>query len=111
MTIPRVSRFLKASRLLLGAGAVLVCLALPVRASASTIAANCGTCGSHNTSFNISYSLLNDAQNIYQFVVTATYGSPVDFTYINAISFKLDAYNDSSDYENGTPTVVGPAED
>jgi hypothetical protein len=83
--------------------------AAPSVAHASTIPANCGTCGSHNTSFDISYQLVDDVNNIYKFVVTATYGSSADFTYINAISFKVDSLG-SDDYST-TPSVVGPAED
>jgi hypothetical protein len=76
-------------------------------ARATNILPNCSTCGNHNTSWDLTLSLVNDATNIYQLTVTATYGNPVDFAFINAISFKIDAFTNNYD---AAPTVTGPAE-
>jgi len=96
---------------------VLICalvsgLLAPAAARASSIDWNCATCGDHNTSFDVTYALLNPANNTYQLLITATYqpagaGVP-DFTYISGIAFKLADLT----YENGTPILnSGPAED
>jgi hypothetical protein len=77
-------------------------------ARAGTIAPNCGTCGTHNTGWDLTLSLINDASNVYQLTVTATYGSPVDFVFVNAIAFKIDSF--TGQYE-ANPSVTGPAED
>jgi hypothetical protein len=92
--------------------AVVFGLLAPAAAQASSIDYNCGTCGDHNTSFDVTYSLLNPLANTYQLTITATYqpvgaGGP-DFTYISAIAFKLANLT----YQNGGPALAsGPAED
>ncbi|MGE5835240.1 MAG: PEP-CTERM sorting domain-containing protein [Acidobacteriota bacterium] len=92
------------------AGMLLTGLALvmPNVAQATTILPNCGTCGNHNTAWDLTYALIDDANNIYTLTVTATYGSPVDFVYVNTIAFKIDAFTNNYD---SIPTVTGPAED
>ena len=102
----RLTRLTGLRGLVGGIGLAAALSLVPVSASASTIPANCGTCGSHNTSFDLSYSLVNASLNLYQFVVTATYGSTVDFAYLDSVSFKID----SASYA-GTPGVAGPNED
>ena len=76
-------------------------------AQATTILPNCGTCGNSNTTWDLTLSLLDDANNIYRLTATATYGDPVDFAFVNAIAFKIDALD--GNYE-ATPTVTGPVE-
>lgn len=84
-------------------------LLVPNAANASTIPYDCGTCGNHNTAFDITYSLVNAATNTWNLTITATYqpagaGVP-DYTYINAIAFKIGGVT----YENFTPSVTsGP---
>jgi hypothetical protein len=92
------------------AGVVFTGLALvvPSVANATSILPNCGTCGAHNTAWDLTYALVNDSENIYQLTVKATYGSPVDFVYVNSIAFKIDAFTNNYDVD---PTVSGPAED
>jgi hypothetical protein len=80
-------------------------LVVPNVARATTILPNCGTCGSHNTTWDLTLALINDSQNIYQLTVTATYGSSVDFVFVNAISYKVDAFTNNYD---SSPTVAGP---
>jgi hypothetical protein len=94
------------------AGVVFTGLALvPSVANATSILPNCGTCGNHNTAWDLTYTLVNDAENIYQFTVTATYGSTVDFVYVNSIAFKFDSFPQNSNYDS-TPTLNGaPPED
>jgi hypothetical protein len=86
---------------------------LPTGAAASTIAYNCGTCGAHNVSWDVTYAVVNGALHQYTLNLTATYdptgaGAPNgwDFTNINAVAFKISG----AGYD-ATPTVVGPAED
>ena len=94
------------NRFLVPAGLLVALLGFSAPVAANTlIPANCGTCGAHNTSFDVSYDLINDANNIYEVTITATYGSPLDFLYINDLAFKIDAFDGKYD---GTPTVVAP---
>ncbi len=94
---------------LLGGFLFLLILAFAGEARATTIVPNCGTCGSHNTAWDLTLALLSDPQNIYQLTVTATYGSPRDFIWVNAIAFKVDAFTNS--YEgNPSVSVTGPIE-
>jgi len=94
---------------LLGGFLFILILAFAGEARAATIAPNCGTCGSHNTAWDLTLALLSDSQNTYQLTVTATYGSPRDFIWVNAIAFKVDAFTNS--YEgNPSVSVTGPAE-
>jgi hypothetical protein len=76
-------------------------------ARATTILPNCSTCGNHNTAWDLTLELIGDTSNIYELTVRATYGNPVDFVFINAISFKIDAFVNNYD---ANPTVRGPAE-
>jgi hypothetical protein len=76
-------------------------------AQASTILPNCATCGNHNTAWDLTLTLINDTENIYQLTATATYGNPVDFDFVNAIAFKIDPFVNNYDT---SPTVTGPAE-
>lgn len=93
-------------RLAGGIGLAAALWLVPAPASASSIPANCDTCGSINTTFDLSYSLVNASKNLYQFVVKATYGSVIDFAYLDSIAFKIDSASYASN-----PTVVGPSED
>jgi hypothetical protein len=77
------------------------------QADAATILPNCATCGNHNTAWDLTLALIDDANNTYQLTVTATYGNPADFVFVNAIAFKIDAF--TGEYDT-TPTVQGPAE-
>ena len=93
--------------------AATVWFLVPASAGATTIQAGCGTCGSHNTSFDITYIEIDPGANIYQVTVTATYapgGGAVDFAYINDVTLKFDAFS-TNDYENGTPTLVSATQD
>jgi hypothetical protein len=77
-------------------------------ARATTILPNCGTCGDHNTTWDLTLALIDDTNNIYQLTATVTYGSPVDFEFINAVAFKVDPFVNNFE---ANPTVTGPAED
>jgi PEP-CTERM motif-containing protein len=80
---------------------------VPAAAQATTILPGCGTCGDSTTTWDLTLALLDDANNIYQLTATATYGTPNEFVFVNAIAFKIDAFIDSYD---ATPTVTGPPE-
>jgi len=97
-------------RMILAAAVVLGLLA-PRAANASSINFNCGTCGNHNTSFDITYALVNAGTNTYDLTIVATYqptgaGAP-DFVYLNDVAFKLDNVS----YDSNPTYVSGPAED
>lgn len=94
----RLAGFLFAALLLVGA----------TDARATTILPNCGTCGNHNTAWDLTLALIDDPNNIYQLTVRATYGAPVDFAFVNAVAFKVDSFTNQYDTN---PTVTGPAED
>ena len=96
-------------RLLGGFLFILLLLAFAGEARATTIAPNCGTCGSHNTAWDLTLALINNSENIYQLTVTATYGSPRDFIWVNAIAFKVDAFTNSYEGNPGV-SVTGPTE-
>lgn len=96
-------------RLLGGFLFILLLLAFVGEARATTIAPNCGTCGSHNTAWDLTLALINNSENIYQLTVTATYGSPLDFIWVNAIAFKVDAFTNSYEGNPGV-SVTGPIE-
>jgi PEP-CTERM motif-containing protein len=98
---------------LLGASVLLVgfLFGAPSTAQAVTIGPTCGTCGSHNTTFNISFALVNAATNVYDITITATYGTPVDAPYISAVGIKIDGVNvenfvSASGSDGGTWTKV-----
>jgi hypothetical protein len=87
----------------------LATLLVPATSQASTIPYNCATCGNHNTAFDITYFQLDAAQNTYALTVMAWYqpagAGAMDYTYINAISMKLDGLT----YQNSTPSMsFGP---
>ena len=97
-------------RMILAAAVVLGLLA-PRAADASSIDFNCGTCGNHNTSFDVTYALVNAGTNTYDLTIVATYqptgaGAP-DFTYLNDVSFKLTDVS----YDTTPSFVSGPVED
>ena len=80
---------------LLGASVLLVgfLFGAPSTAQAVTIGPTCGTCGTHNTAFDISFAVFDNAAHIYDITITATYGSPVDAPYISAVGIKIDGAN------------------
>ena len=77
---------------LLGASVLLVgfLFGAPSTAQAVTIGPTCGTCGSHNTTFNISFALVDNVAHIYDVTISASYGTPVDAPYISAVGIKVD---------------------
>ncbi|HYN09381.1 MAG TPA: PEP-CTERM sorting domain-containing protein [Vicinamibacterales bacterium] len=77
-------------------------------AQATTILPNCGTCGNHNTAWDLTLSLIDDTNNIYQLTAKATYGAPVDFAFVNAVAYKVDPFTNQYD---ANPTVTGPQAD
>jgi len=92
-------------RLLLATTVILV-LGAPSVAQATTIPANCATCGGHDTAFDVTYLLTGSTATefTYDLKITASYGATLDFTYIDAIAFKLDGVSYVS-----TPTLTsGP---
>ena len=98
---------MNARRWVVGLAVVAAVGLVPGAARASTIPASSA---SHNTQFDISYQLVDSTNNIYKLYVTATYGSNLDYTYINDVAFKLNDASQSSDYDV-TPTVTGPPTD
>jgi len=86
-------------------------LVVPSVAHATSILPNCNTCGAHNTAWDLTYALVNDAQNIYEFTVKATYGSPIDFAFVNSIAFKFDSFPQATDYDTNPTLNSAPAED
>jgi len=84
-------------------------LIVPATSHASTIPYDCTKCGSHNTAFDITYSVINAADNTYEMTITALYqpdgAGAVDYTYINALSLML--YDVT--LQNSTPSFTsGP---
>ena len=72
----------------------LVMLLVPATSQASTIPYDCGTCGSRNTAFDITYTLIDGVAHTYEVTVTALYepvvpGAP-NYAFINAIAMKFD---------------------
>src|SRR4030095_9407185 len=62
----------------------------PGTAQAITIAANCSTCGSHGTSFDITFALTGTA-TVYDVTITANYVGPTfDWTDLSGLSIKVD---------------------
>ena len=81
-------------RFLLTAVTVAILLALPKAMHASTIPYDCATCGNHNTSFDLTYALVDGAAGTYDLTITALYrpsgaGIP-DYKYLDDFAFKLD---------------------
>jgi len=62
----------------------------PSTAQAITIGPTCGTCGSHNTQFDITFAATGTA-TVYDVTIVATYvGGTFDWTDISGISLKVD---------------------
>src|SRR6185503_14770978 len=62
----------------------------PSTAQAITIAANCGTCGSHATQFDISFALVDAATHTYDVTIVATYVGPTfDWNNITAVGLNV----------------------
>jgi hypothetical protein len=62
----------------------------PGTAQAITIAANCSTCGSHGTSFDITFAPTGTA-TVYDVTITANYVGPTfDWTDLSGLSIKVD---------------------
>jgi hypothetical protein len=83
-------------------------------ASAGVIGPDCSTC--HNTSWELTYTVVDPLNFIYDFTLTATGGASLDYDYIDAVAIKV-APNDAS-YEGvqdllsapgGTSAWVDPA--
>jgi hypothetical protein len=70
--------------------ALALSLPNPAAADPITIGPTCATCGSHNTTFTISVTEVDPVQFIYGVSITATYGSPLDYSYISAVGIKFD---------------------
>jgi len=81
-------------RLILATSMGLAMMLVPATSQASTIPYNCSSCGSHNTSFDITYFAANPDEDIYAFTVTAWYqpagAGAMDYTFIDAIALKLN---------------------
>jgi hypothetical protein len=60
-------------------------------ASADVLGPNCGTC--HNTSWELTYSVVDPLNFIYDFTLTATGGASLDYDYIDTVAIKV-ASND-----------------
>ena len=75
-----------------GVAVVLVALLwAPSTAQAVTIGPSCGTCGSHNTQFDISFAVFDNAAHIYDVTIVATYvGGTFDWASLDGLSFKVD---------------------
>ena len=96
-------------RLILATAMGLATLLVPATSQASTIPYDCVKCGSHNTAFNITYTVVDDAAHTYDLTITALYqpagAGAMDYTYINAVSMWIYGVT----YENGSPSVIsGP---
>lgn len=96
-------------RLILATAMGLATLLVPATSQASTIPYDCEKCGSHNTAFDITYTVVDDAAHIYDLAVTAFYqpagAGAMDYTYINAIAFSLAGLT----FQNNTPSMIsGP---
>jgi len=63
----------------------------PSTAQAITIGPTCGTCGSHNTGFDISFALVNNTTHVYDVTIVASYVGPTfDYTDLSGLSIKVD---------------------
>jgi hypothetical protein len=62
--------------------------ALPSTSQAITIGPTCGTCGGHNTTFNITATVVNNTTHVYDFQIVATYGATLDYKYITAVGIQ-----------------------
>jgi PEP-CTERM motif-containing protein len=61
--------------------------------SAAPIGPDCSTC--HDTSWDLTYTIVDAANFIYDFTLTATGGANLDYAYIDAVAIKV-ASNDSA---------------
>jgi len=62
----------------------------PSTAQAITIGPTCGTCGSHNTQFDITFAATGTA-TVYDVTIVATYvGGTFDWTDLSGVSLKVD---------------------
>jgi hypothetical protein len=93
-------------------GAALVLCAST--ANADVIGPNCSTC--HNTSWELTYSVVDPVNSIYDFTLTAIGGASLDYAYIDAVAIKVAS--DDAAYEGvqdllsapgGTSAWVDPA--
>jgi hypothetical protein len=73
-------------------------------AKADVIGPNCGTC--HNTSWELTYTVVDAANFIYDFTLTATGGASLDYAYIDAVAIKV-ASNDAA-YEGVQDLLAAP---
>lgn len=101
-------------RLILATSMGLAMLLVPATSQASTIPYNCATCGSHNTAFDITYSVIDPALNTYEVTVTAWYqpagAGTMDYAFINAISLKLEGLTYDTPSLISEPVGGGPWE-
>ena len=83
-------------------------------ANADVIGPNCSTC--HNTSWELTYTVVDPVNFIYDFTLTATGGASLDYAYIDAVAIKVASSD--ADYEGvqdllsapgGTSAWVDPA--
>jgi hypothetical protein len=83
-------------------------------ANAGVIGPDCSTC--HNTTWSLTYTVVDPLNYIYDFTLTATGGTGLDYDYIDAVAIKVAA-NDAS-YEGeqdlrsapgGTSAWIDPA--
>jgi len=94
-------------RLILATSMGLAMTLVPATSQASTIPYNCSSCGSHNTSFDITYFETDSTNNVYAVTVTAWYqpagAGAMDYAFIDAVALKLN------DVTYGLPTLLfGP---
>lgn len=73
-------------------------------AYAGIIGPNCSTC--QNTSWELTYTVVDPANYIYDFTLTATGGAVLDYAYIDAVAIKV-APNDGS-YEGVQDLLAAP---
>ena len=78
-------------RRLFGMAAVVgVMLWAPSTAQAVTIGPTCGTCGSHATSFDITFTQIDASTGVYDVTIQANYVGPTfDWTYLAALGISV----------------------
>ena len=72
--------------------------------SAGVIGPDCSTC--RNTSWELTYTVVDAVNFIYDFTLTATGGAQLDYAYIDAVAIKV-ASNDG-DYEGVQDLLLAP---
>ena len=72
--------------------------------SAAPIGPTCSTC--QNTSWELTYTVVDPVNNIFDFTLTATGGAVLDYAYIDSVAIKV-APNDSA-YENLQILLAAP---